>query len=608
MSRRFLLALLLALAAALPATAHAWTWGDTLTVIMKPLPNIPSFARPGDTLTVWARAPIGASAWSASLLHGGDEHLLVPRGGDWQPSLDRWVLYFQVPPAVMDGEGTIPTEIYDLVLLSSATAPDTARHAVQVMGDYPGDFYFAQVSDTHLPMHPFSSDGGFNVNDTTAMADFSAVIEDLNLIRPKFVLHTGDLVNEGELEEYLGVYEMSRANEMFSRLRDPIFVVSGNHDIGGWKPTPPPDGTARKNWWRQFGWPWLLNPPPGDLNHSQNYSFDYGALHVIGLETYINNGNYDSYRTDLWGAQSFTAEQLAWLANDIAAAPAGSSTLAFYHFDFGGTNPNGTPCTQASCKQINPATLGLDGAIYGHNHGIAEGNRSAVPFNLGLRAVVDGRRTFRIFRVSNGVIMPGPMHQSGGTAGIPVDSLSALWNGPNDGTRSLLTASVNNRFGESWDHSRLVFHMADNDSSFLAIGGTVAQVVRSGDVARVYVDCSYPASSVTAVTVSADRPNVGVGDAPAGAIALAPPSPNPLVRGEARFRFTLAARGPARLAVHDISGRRVATLVDGETAAGTHEARWNGRDASGAAAASGVYIVSLSAGGRVVTRRLTLFH
>ena len=609
MFRRLLPALLLAAFAAVPATAHAWAWGDTLTVIQKPLPNIPSFARPGDTLTVWASGPIGASAWSAALKYGALSYPLTPAGGGWQPALNRWVLGFQVPAAV-------PDEIYDLELLSNATAPDIARHAVKVLPLFPGTFYFAQISDTHLPMHPFSSDGGFNVNDTTAMGDFSAVIGDLNLIRPEFVLHTGDLVNEGELEDYLGVHEMSRANEMLTRLRDPIFVVSGNHDIGGWDATPPPDGTARKNWWRQFGWSWLLDPPPGDPNHSQNYSFDFGLLHVIGMETYINSGGYDSYRTDLWGAQSFTAEQMAWLANDIAAVPAGRSKLAFFHYDFGGTNANGTPCT--GCKQINPGTLGLNGVVYGHNHGIAEGNRNAVPFNLGLRAVVDGRRTFRIFRVNNGVISPGPMHQSGGTAGIPTDSLTHTWSAPDDGTRSLLTASVNNRFGEAWDHAQLLFHMADNDSAFVAtasvtgsgatVPATIVQVVRNGGVARVYVDVPLGATRTTLVTVRADQPLVAVGEPDPGGLQLAPPSPNPLLRGDARFRFTLPTRGHAGLAIYDVGGRRVATLVDGETGAGTHEARWDGRVDGGDRAAAGLYLARLTAGGRVVSRRLALIH
>ena len=44
-----------------------------------------------------------------------------------------------------------------------------------------------------------------NTADTSGMGDFDAVIEDVNIIHPQFIIHTGDLVNEGELEEYLGM-------------------------------------------------------------------------------------------------------------------------------------------------------------------------------------------------------------------------------------------------------------------------------------------------------------------------------------------------------------------------------------------------------------------
>ncbi|MEP7027736.1 MAG: metallophosphoesterase, partial [Candidatus Eisenbacteria bacterium] len=353
-----------------PAHATAWTWGDTLTTVWKPLPNLPALARPGDTLSVWANAPGSASGWSAVLTYGNYAAPLVPAGGGYDPSRVRWELGFVVPSGV-------PEETYDLVLQSNMTAPDTSRHSVKVLPAFKTNYYFAQISDTHLPEHTFSTPpgGSFSTADTSGFPDFNAVAEDLNLIHPEFILHTGDLVNEGELEDYLAMFEMSRAQAALSRLRDPIFVVTGNHDIGGWQATAPPDGTARRNWWKIFGWPYLDNPPVGDPVHSQNFAFDYGTLHCVGLETYINNGSYDSFRTGTYGAQSFTPEQMNWLTAHLAAVPPGRQKLLFYHYDFGGTLGNGSP--GANFSQINPATLGVDGAIWGHNHGVAEGNRTA---------------------------------------------------------------------------------------------------------------------------------------------------------------------------------------------------------------------------------------
>ncbi len=581
--------------------AHAWTFGDTLTTIWRPLPNLPALARPGDTFPVWANAPSSAGNWTASLRFGALVVPLASAGGGWQAAKGRWETSWQVPAAM-------PEEVYDLILTSDATAPDTSRHAVKVLPAYRTDYYFAQISDTHLPTHAFSSNGLINIADTTGMADFDTVIDDLNMLHPEFIIHTGDLVNEGELEEYLGMFEMGRAKEMLSRLRDPVFVSSGNHDQGGWQSTLPPDGTSKRNWWRHYGWPYLDSPPAGDPVHSQDFSFDYGPLHVIGLETYINNGSYDHFRTATYGAQSFTPEQLAWLANDIAAAPPGSKKLAFYHYDFGGTTGTGGP--GANFSQINPATLGLDGAIWGHNHVVAEDKntlRSAKPFNLGMQSVID-YRTFRIFRVSGGVMTPGPMHHSTNKSGTIVDSLSLAWSAANDGTISRLTGTVTNRFGETWEHARLVFNLVDHDSTFVATGGTIAQVIRQGGMANVYVDCVFPAGGIAVVSVAPDAPiPAGVGAGGPEAFSIRGISPNPCVAGSAlTVRWSQPARERANVTVFDVHGRLVATLFEGAAGPGEQVVSWNGRAADGTTTPPGLYLARVSIRDRHRAQRFVL--
>lgn len=579
---------------------HSGPNGDTLTTILRPLPNLPSIVRKGDSFRVWANAASTASGFNGALSFGGLVIPLLPPSGGYQTSKLRWELDFAVPAA------GVPEETYDLILSANAIPPDTAQHAVRVVASYPSTFYFAQVSDTHLPAHGFSSDGGFDPADTTAFADFNAVIDDLNLIHPEFVLHTGDLVNEGELEEYLGMYEMANAQRMLSRLRDPIYVVPGNHDQGGWQATPPPDGTAKQNWWRQFGWKFLLSPPPGYPYHSQNYSFDFGNLHVIGMETYINNGAYDHYRQDIWGAQSFTAEQMSWLSSDLAAVPAGRAKLLFYHYDFGGTMPNGSP--GANFSQINPGALGLSGAIWGHNHGVSEGALGAQPFNLGLQAVIDGRRAFRIFRVSGTTITPGPMHKAGGSSFTPTDSLTTVWNGPNNGTRSQLTATVTNRYQETWDRAQLVFHMVDHDSTYVATGGTIRQAIESPGRFALYVDAVLPATGVKTVSVSAIPTSVDPG--PAARFALGAPIPNPFHPSLAALtvRFAVPAETEAEIAIFDLSGRLVARAFSGRATAGEHTAEWDGRETGGARVKTGLYLVRLRAAGLMATRKLVLTH
>src|SRR5260221_2187370 len=99
-------ALLVALTVAVPRAAHAtsWTWGDTLTTILRPLPNLPALVRQTDTLTVWAGGPSTITGWQANILFGTIELPLLPVGGGYRAIRGRWELQFTVPQIV--GVGT----------------------------------------------------------------------------------------------------------------------------------------------------------------------------------------------------------------------------------------------------------------------------------------------------------------------------------------------------------------------------------------------------------------------------------------------------------------------------------------------------------------------
>ena len=85
------------------------------------------------------------------------------------------------------------------------------------------------------------------------------------------------------------------------------------------------------------------------------------------------------------------------------------------------------------------------------------------------------------------------------------------------------------------------------------------------------------------------------------ALALDDPAPNPAA-GPTRVRYSLPTSGEVELAVHDLLGRRVATLVRGIEPAGWHAAAWDGRDRSGSRLRPGIYVLRLSALGQVRTR------
>jgi len=128
---------------------------------------------------------------------------------------------------------------------------------------------------------------------------------------------------------------------------------------------------------------------------------------------------------------------------------------------------------------------------------------------------------------------------------------------------------------------------------FVASDANLGSLVEAG-VDDFLLDASYGVSTA-------------VGDEPAApsALALGDCYPNPF-NPLTRIAFTVPRASDVDLAVYDVSGRRVATLVHGPVAAGRHEVVWQGRDDHGGVAASGVYFSRLSCDGALLTRKMLL--
>jgi len=93
------------------------------------------------------------------------------------------------------------------------------------------------------------------------------------------------------------------------------------------------------------------------------------------------------------------------------------------------------------------------------------------------------------------------------------------------------------------------------------------------------------------------QPTDGLEELPGATVLSMSPSPNPFA-GSLSISYSLDAPTTVELAVYDVRGRLVVRLDGGERRAGTHEVRWNGRNAAGQKVASGVYFVRLAAGDR----------
>ncbi|HOX26869.1 MAG TPA: T9SS type A sorting domain-containing protein [Candidatus Krumholzibacteria bacterium] len=83
--------------------------------------------------------------------------------------------------------------------------------------------------------------------------------------------------------------------------------------------------------------------------------------------------------------------------------------------------------------------------------------------------------------------------------------------------------------------------------------------------------------------------------------------PNPC-NPSTTVEYALSRPSPVTLAVFDLRGRLVRTLVDADRPAGPHEVRWNGDDIRGRQVSSGVYIVRLETNDTVQTRSLSILR
>ncbi len=83
--------------------------------------------------------------------------------------------------------------------------------------------------------------------------------------------------------------------------------------------------------------------------------------------------------------------------------------------------------------------------------------------------------------------------------------------------------------------------------------------------------------------------------------------PNPF-NPMTRIRYYLPENCHVRIDIYDISGRRIARLVNENQSKGNHDVGWNGKDAKGTNVASGVYFYKLQAAKETITRKMVILR
>lgn len=177
------------------------------------------------------------------------------------------------------------------------------------------------------------------------------------------------------------------------------------------------------------------------------------------------------------------------------------------------------------------------------------------------------------------------------------------WSGvfvSNDGTTwSQLWQSVLSPLENSWQYVEYdISQVADGQATVYlrwTMGPTDATVTSSG----------WNIDDVEIWGIPRDPTAVDESDSPAPSLMLAS-VPNPF-SGKTEVRYTLPAACGLSLAVFDVAGRRVRTLVEGRQEAGPHSVSWDGSDKAGRTVSSGVYFIRLETADRMVhINKLTL--
>jgi hypothetical protein len=304
------------------------------------------------------------------------------------------------------------------------------------------------------------------------------------------------------------------------------------------------------------------------------YSFDWADLHFICL---------DSEGSDLAAGGAM----LTWLANDLAANTR-KWVVAFWHHPpyTKGSHDSDDPLDSGGRMRdmrVNALPVleagGVDLVLTGHSHSY---ERSSL---------LDGHYGLSTTLAPSMVLDGGDGRPDGDGAYVKYGAGAIA----HAGAVHAVAGSSSQTSGGTLDHPVMV--------TSLNLAGSVVVDVRGDTLDARFLGTT--AAVLDSFRIVKPGPlSVPGGPAVAGELRLGPGLPNPFAR-DLRIGYTLARAGRVRLEVHDLAGRRLASLADGWRDAGAHEARWDGRDAGGRVLGPGVFLAVLEAHGRRVSRKIS---
>ncbi len=446
---------------------------DRITDIQYPLMGRPTIVKAGDSFIITSKGSSSSSNWSVRI-YTPYNSVNLNTNATWNETKRRWSITASVP-------ANTPFELYDLQVTAS-DVNDVTVHAVKVISEYKDSYYFVHLPDLHLPSVSWI---GY-YDDSNTIPEFLKIMNEISIINPEFVLQTGDLVDNGQVEDQ---YEL--AQELVSASQAPVFFTGGNHDL--WY-----DG---HRYWKRY------------ISPTMDYSFNYGSHHYAGLEMY-----------DI-PTVTFTADQMEWLQDDLQGSIDDGDALRtlFYHYD--------------ESRQIDDDFVDnfmVDMILYGHTHINGEntlGSRAAL--NLNTSFTMNNNGQYRLVKVSGDEVQSWPL--------LKFKNLNVDYSPANDGTNWQVKASIQNDNNVAFEDAMIKFYVAHDNAGYQVTGGDVAQVITSSQTDVYYVNVSIPANSEQQVEIVSNSPPA---NRPPAITSVTPGSTDTLIIAGIDAAFSARASDP----------------------------------------------------------------
>ena len=197
----------------------------------------------------------------------------------------------------------------------------------------------------------------FGVLGSTGTAHVTqALADDLELSNPAFVLHVGDLYDSSAPQANVDADFLRPAHKLLASR--PWFGVLGDKEYPGGEPSQTPAAALD-----------LFDAIAGE----RNYSFDYGAAHFVGLDSFAMS-------TNGW---QLTAAEHTWLEDDLAANQDQPWTIVALHHPLFSTAANTDRPWQTPLREsLVPLfeEYGVDYVLAGHDTLYCRSNRGGTTY------------------------------------------------------------------------------------------------------------------------------------------------------------------------------------------------------------------------------------